>query len=209
MGKQWKQWQTLIFGGSRITADVDCSHEIKRCLLLGRKAMTNLDSKLKSRDHFADKGLYSQSCGFSSSHVRTWELDHKEGWASKNWCFQTGAGEDSWESIGQQGYQISQSYRKSTLNIHRKNWCWSCSSNTLATWCKEPTHGKRPWYWERLRAGGEEDDRGWNGWMASLTQWTWVWANTRKRWRTGKSGMLQSVKSQRLTHDLVTEQKQQ
>ena len=60
----------FIFLGSKITADGDCSHEIKRCLLLGRKAMTNLDSKLKSRDHFADKGLYSQSCGFSSTHVQ-------------------------------------------------------------------------------------------------------------------------------------------
>ena len=123
----------FIFLGSKITADGDCSHEIKRCLLLGRKAMTNLDSILKSRDHFADNGLYSQSCSFSSTHVQMWELDHKEGWASKNWCFQTGAGEDFWESIGQQGYQVSQSYRKSTLNIHRKDWCWSCSSNTLAT----------------------------------------------------------------------------
>ena len=69
----------FILGGSKITADCDCSHEIKRCLLLGRKAMTNLDSKLKSRDHFADKGLYSQSCGFSSTHVQMGDLDHKEG----------------------------------------------------------------------------------------------------------------------------------
>ena len=58
---------------------------------------------------------------------------------------------------------------------------------------KEPTHWKRPWCWERLRAGGEGDDRGWDGWMASLTQWTWVWANTRRCWRTGKPGMLQSM----------------
>ena len=61
---------------------------------------------------------------------------------------------------------------KSTLNIHWKDLCWSWSSNTLATWCKEPTHWKKPWCWERLRAGGEGDDRGWDGWMASLTQWT-------------------------------------
>ena len=69
---------------STITVDGDCSHEIKRCLLLGRKAMTNLDSILKSkRHHFADKYPYT----FSSSHVQMWELDHKEGWALKNWCF--------------------------------------------------------------------------------------------------------------------------
>ena len=67
----------------------------------------------------------------------------------------------------------------------------SWSSNTLATWCKEPIHGKRLWCWERLRTWGEEGDRGWDGWMASLTQWTWVWANCRRWWRTGKPGMLQ------------------
>ena len=77
----------FIFLGSKITTDGDCSHEIKRCLLLGRKAMTNLDSILKSRHHFADKGPYSQSYGFFSSHVWIWELDHKKVWAPKNWCF--------------------------------------------------------------------------------------------------------------------------
>ena len=71
----------FIFGGSKITADGDCSHEIKRHLLLGRKAMTNLDSILKSRHDFADKGLSSQSYGFSSSHVWMWEVDYKESWA--------------------------------------------------------------------------------------------------------------------------------
>ena len=87
MGKQWKQWET-IFLGSKITADGDCSHEIKRCLLLGRKVMTNLDSILKNKRHyFADKGSSSQSYGFSSSHVRMWELDYKESWEPKNWCF--------------------------------------------------------------------------------------------------------------------------
>ena len=76
----------FILEGSRITANGDCSHEIKRCLPLGRKAMTNLDSILKSRD-VADKGPSSQSYGFSSSHVWMWELDYKESWALKNWCF--------------------------------------------------------------------------------------------------------------------------
>ena len=86
MGKQSKQWQTT-FWGSKITADGTCSHEIKRHLLLGRKAMANLDSIFKSRDvNFADKGTYSQIY-FSSGHVRMWELNHKEGWAPKNWCF--------------------------------------------------------------------------------------------------------------------------
>ena len=79
----------FILGGSKITADGDCSHEIKRCLLLGRKAMTNLDRVLKSRHYFTYKGLYSQSYGFSISHVRMWELNYKESWMPKNWCFWT------------------------------------------------------------------------------------------------------------------------
>ena len=77
----------FIFLGSKITADSDCSHEIKRHLLLGRQGMTNLDSILKKRHYFTNKGLYSQSYGFSNSHVWIWELDHKEGWEPKNCCF--------------------------------------------------------------------------------------------------------------------------
>ena len=87
--KKQKKKRLLYFGGSKITADGDCSHEIKRHLLLGRKAMTNLDSTFKKRQrcYFADKGLSSQSYGFSSSHVWMWELDYKESWVLKNWCF--------------------------------------------------------------------------------------------------------------------------
>ena len=99
MGKQWKQWLTLFSGGSKITADGDCSHEIKRCLLLGRKVMTNLDSILKKQRHyFANKGPSSQGNGFSSSHVWMWELDYKESWAPKNWCFWTVVLEKTLES---------------------------------------------------------------------------------------------------------------
>ena len=75
------------------------------------------------------------------------------------------------------------------------------SSKTLATWCEELTHWKRPWCWERLRAGGEGDNRRWNAWMASLAQWTWVWANSGREWMTGKPGVLQSMGSQRVGHD--------
>ena len=74
--------------------------------------------------------------------------------------------------------QGDQSYRKLILNIHWRDWYWGWSSNTLATWCEESTHWKNPWCWERLKAGGEGDDRGWNGWIASSTQWTWVWASS-------------------------------
>ena len=93
-----------------------------------------------------------------------------------------GVGEDSWESLGLQGDPTSPSSRKSVLNIHWKDWCWSWNSNTLATWCEELPHWKRPRCWKRLKARGEGDNRGWDGWMASLTQWTWVWINSRSWW---------------------------
>ena len=98
-----------------------------------------------------------------------------------------------------------QSWRKSTLNIHWKDWWSSWSSNTLATWCEAPTHWKKPWCWERLKAKREKGNRGWDGWVASPTQWTWVWANSRRRWRAGEPGVLQSTGWQRVRRDLVTE----
>ena len=79
----------------------------------------------------------------------------------------------------------------------------------MVTWCEEPTHWKRPWFWERLRAGGEGGDRRRDGWMASLTQWTWVWESFRRWWWTGKPGVLKSMGSQRVEQDWVTEQQQQ
>ena len=94
--------------------------------------------------------------------------------------------------------------RKSTLNINPKDWCWSWSSNTLATWCE----WKRPWCWERLRARGEGGDRGWDDWMASPTQWTWVWANSGRQCRTGRPGVLLSMGSQRVRQDWVAERQQ-
>ena len=87
------------------------------------------------------------------------------------------------------------------LNIHWKDWC----SNILATWCEELTHWKRPWCWERLKAGGEGDNRGWDGWMASPTRWTWFWVSSGSWWWTGKHDVLQSIGSQRVGHDWVTE----
>ena len=107
MGKQWKQWQTLFLGGSKITADDDCSCEMKRHLLLGRKVMTNLDSILKSRHYSANKYPSSQGYGFSSSHVWMWELDYKQSWVLKNWCFWTVVLEKTWEFLGLQGDPVS------------------------------------------------------------------------------------------------------
>ena len=89
---------------------------------------------------------------------------------------------------------------KSFLNIYWKDWCWSWNPSTLVT-----THWKRPRCWERLKEGGEGDNRGWDGWMASLTQWTWVWASFRRWWRTVRPAVLQSMGSQRVRHNLATE----
>ena len=126
--------------------------------------------------------------------------------STKEWMLlNCGVGEDSWESHGLQGDPTGPSYRRSVLGIHWRNWCWSCNSNTLATWCQELTHWKRPCCWERLRAGGEGDERGWDGWMASPTQQTWVWVNSWNWWWTGRPGMLWFMGSQRAGHDWVTE----
>ena len=160
----------------------------------------------KQRHYFADNGPSSQSRGFSSSHVQMWELDHKEGWAPKNWCFWIVVLEKTLENpldckeikpVNLKGNQ--------TLNIHWKDWYWSWNSNTLATWCEELTPLKRPWCWERLMAGGEGDDRGWDGWMASPTQWTWVWVDSGSWWWTGRPGVLRFMGLQRVRHDWATE----
>ena len=116
-----------------------------------------------------------------------------------------GFGEDSWESFWLQGDPTSPSERKSVLDVHWKNWCWSWNFSTLATWCEELTLLKRPWCWEILNEGEEGDDRGWNGWMVSTTQWTWVWVNSGSWSWTGRPGVLQSMGSQRVRHDWVTE----
>ena len=112
----------------------------KRHLLLGRKDDKPRQHIKKQRHHFADKD--QQSYGFSSSHVWMWELDHKEGWAPKSWCFWTVVPEDSWESLGLQGDQTSQSKR---IEYSLEGLCWSWSTNALATWCEELTHWKRHW----------------------------------------------------------------
>ena len=89
--------------------------------------------------------------------------------------------------------------------MHWKDWCWSWSYNTLTTWYKESVHWKRPRCWERLKAGAKEDNRGWDCWMALLTQWTRVWASAGRWQRTGKPGVLQSMGSQRVTQTWLSD----
>ena len=102
-----------------------------------------------------------------------------------------GVGEDSWESLGLQGDPTSPSWRRSVLGVRWKDWYWSWNSNILVTWCREMTYLKRSWCWERLKAGGEGDGRAGDGWMPSLTQWTWAWVNSMSGWWTGRPGVLQ------------------
>ena len=94
---------------------------------------------------------------------------------------------------------------RSVLGVHWKDGCWGWNSNTLATWCKELTHWKRPWCWEGLGEGGEGDDRGWDSWMASPSWCAWVWVNSRSWWWTGMSGMLRFIGLQIVRHDWLIE----
>ena len=124
----------------------------------------------------------------------------------KNWCFWTVVLEKTLESpLDCKESQLVHPKGLSVLSVHWKDWCWSWNSNTSATWCEELTHLKRPWCWERLKAGGEGDDRGWDGWMASPTQWTWVWVDSGSWWWTGRPRVLRFVGSQRVGHAWATE----
>ena len=170
MGKQWKQWLTFL-GGSKITADGDWSHEIKRRLLLGRKVMTNLDSILKSRDiTLSTKVWLCQGCGFSCSHVWIWELDYEESWAPKNWCFWTVVlektlenpldckeiqpvhpkGNQSWVFIGGTDFEAE------TPRL------WPPDVKSWLIW-KDPDAGKD---WGQEEKGMTEDEMvGWHHWL--------------------------------------------
>ena len=154
----------------------------------------------KQRHYFVNKGPSSQGYSFSSGHVWMWDFDYQESWPRKIAAF------DLW--CGRRLLKVPWTERRSHQSILKKispecslkDWFWSWYSNTLATWCKELTHLKRPWWWERLKAGQEGDNRRWDVWMASPTQWKWVWVNSGSRWWTGRPGMLQSMGSQRAGH---------
>ena len=155
-GETMETVRDFIFGGSRISAAGDFSHEIKRCLLLGRKVMTNLDSLLKSRDITLPTKVHLVY-GFSSSHVWMWELDYKAEHrridAFELWC---------WRRLLRVPWTARRSNQSILMEISPEysleDWCWSWNLSILATWCEELTHLKRPWSWERLRVGGEGVD---------------------------------------------------
>ena len=126
------------------------------------------------RRYFADKGPSSQSYGFSSSHVWMWELNHKEGWALKKWCFQTVVLEKTLENP-LHSKEINHSILK---EINSEYSLEGLILKLQLQYFGHLTHWKRPWCWEGLKAGGEEDNRRWDAWIASPTQWTWVWARS-------------------------------
>ena len=206
MGKQWKQCQTLFWGGSKITADGDCSHEIKRHLLLGRKVMTNLDSILKSRNTTLPtkvrlvKAMVFPVVMYGCENWTVKKAEHRRIDAFGLWCCR-------------RLLRVPWTARRSNRSI-LKEISPGCSLEGLmlklklqyfGPSCEELTHWKRPWCLEGLEAGGEGDDRGWDGWMASPTQWTWVWVNSGHWWWTGRPGVLRFMGSQRVGHDWATE----
>ena len=169
MANRGEQVETVIdflFLGSKITADSDCSHKIKWHFLLRRKAMTKLDSILKSRDTtmltkvpiIKAMVFLVVMYGCESWSIRKAECQRTD--AFELWCWRRLL-KVPWTS----GDQTSQFWRKFVLNIHWKEWCWSwsLSFNTLATWCKEMTHWTRPWCWKRLKATEERGGGGWDG----------------------------------------------
>ena len=149
----------------------------------------------KQRHHLANKEPSSQSSGFSNSHVWMWELDCKENWVPKNWCF--------WTVVLEKTLESPLDCKEIKLVHPKGNQSCLFIGRTDAE-VETPILWQRPWWWERLKAGGE-GDKGWDGWMTSLTQWTWIWASSRSWWWTGKPGMLQSMGLQRVGHDWVIE----
>ena len=207
-GEKVKTVSDFIFSGSKITVDIDCSHKLKRHLLLARKVMTNIDIVLKSRDiTLSTKVTSSQSYGFSSSCVWMWELDHKEGWALKNWCLQTVVLEktpvsplDSKElkSVNPKGNQPCIFFERPDAEAEAPI-LWSPNVTSQTYW-------KRLWCWERLRSWGEGGDRGEVfGWHYQLSGHEFEQTHGRYWW-TEKPGMLQlwSHKKSRTWADWTT-----
>ena len=203
MGTPWKHWETVL-RGSKITADGDSSHELKdacswkKSYDQPRQPIKKQRNTLPTKVHLVKAMVFPVVMDRCESRTIK-KAEHRRMDAFELWC---------WRRLLRVPWTARRSnqsiLKESVLTIHWKDWCWSWNSNTLATWCEELTLLKRHWSWERLKAG-EGDDRRFDHWMASPTQWTWVWVSSRSWWWTGKPGVLQSMGSQRVGHDWVTE----
>ena len=204
MGKKIATVTDFTFLCSKITVDCDCCHEIKRYWLLRRKAMTNLDSTLKSRDTTLPTKVH-----IVKGMVFPVVMYRCESWTLKKAELQIDAFKlcAEWRIILRVPWTTRRSIQSILKEIDPELSLEGLMLKVqyLATWCKELTHWKRPWCWERLKAGEEGDNRRWDGWTASLTQWTWVWASSGSWWWTGKPGVLQSMQLQRAGYDWATE----
>ena len=167
----------FLFLGSKITAYGDCSHEIRGRFLLSRKAKINLDIMLKSRHYSVDKGLYSQGYGHASGNVHLWELNRKEVRAPKNWCLWTVVLEKTPESPWDPKEMNQSILREINPKYSLEGLMLKLKLQYFGHLMEQMTHWKSLWCWERWRAEREEGVRGWNGWMVSPMQWTWIWAN--------------------------------
>ena len=202
-GKQWKQWQTLFSWAPKLLQMVTAAMKLKDACSLGKKKKKNpRQDIIKNRHYFVTKVHLRKSYDFPSSHTMP-VTAYKEGWAPKNWCVWTVVlktlespldskeiqpvhpkGDQSWVFIG-----MTDAKAEAESSIFWppdvKNWLI----------------GKRLWCWELLKVRGEGDNRGRDGWVASLTLWTWVWASYRSWWWTAKLGMLHFMVSQRVGHN--------
>ena len=156
----------------------------------------------KQRHHFAKKCLYCQIYGFTSSHVQMWYLEHKEGWVVKNNAFELW-----WWRRFLRASWAGRRWNQSVLNIHWKDCCWCWSTNSLANWCKEPIHCKRPWYWEKLKEKGKRGARGrgeWKSWLKtqhSENEDHGIWPHHFMANRWGKNGTDFSSGGSKITAD--------
>ena len=170
-----------------------------------RKAMTNVHGILKSRDTtLPTKVRPVKAMLFPSGHVWMWELDCEEGWAPKNWCFQTVVLKTLESPLDCKEIQpVHPKGNQSWIFIRRTD----AEAESPIPWPPDvkSSHWKRPWCWGRLKARGEGDDRGWDGWMASLTQWAWVWVDSGSWWWTGRPGVPWSMGSLIVRHEWATE----
>ena len=169
----------FILGGFKITADGDCIHEIKTLAPWKKSYDQPWQHIKKKRHYFANISLFHQSYGFSSSHVWMWELDCTESCTPKNWYFWTVVLEETLESpLGCKEIQtVHPKGIQSWIFIERTD----AGAETPILWAPDVKNwltGEKPWCWQKLNTGGEGEDRGWDGWMASPTRWTWVWVNS-------------------------------